>query len=120
MIEIVPESQGNMLVVKATEKLTDADYKEVLIPAFEGLVKQFGEIRMVVHLTKDFRGWEPHAAWDDAVFGIKHRNDFEKMAVVGGTNWIEWGTKLARHLMTGEVRTFSDDQLEQALDWIES
>jgi hypothetical protein len=120
MIEVMHESQGNRLVVRATGKLTDADYKEVLVPTFEALLKQFGKIRMVVHLTKDFSGWEPHAAWDDAVFGFKHRNDFEKMAVVGGANWIEWGTKLARHLMTGEVRTFSDDQLKQALDWVQS
>jgi hypothetical protein len=120
MVEIMPESHGKMLAVKVDGKLTDADYKEIFIPRSEELIKQFGKIRMFVHMAKNFRGWEPHAAWDDAVFGIKHRNDFEKLAVVGGANWIEWGTKLAKHLMSGEVRTYSEDQLQEALEWLQS
>ncbi len=117
MIEVMPESIGALLVVKATEKLTDADYKEVWIPKLEELIKQFGKIKAVLYLTKDFRGWELHAAWDDAAFGLKHRNDFEKLAVVGAGKWIEWGTKLASHLMGGEIKTFSEEQLQEALDW---
>jgi hypothetical protein len=120
MIEIMPESHGKILSVKVSGKLTDVDYKEIFVPKSEELVKQFGKIRMVVHMAKDFNGWEPHAAWDDAVFGIKHRNDFEKFAVVGGGDWMEWATKLASHFMSGEVRTFSEVQLQEALDWVVS
>jgi len=32
MIEIMSETEGNILVVKATEKHTAGDYKEVFIP----------------------------------------------------------------------------------------
>ncbi len=32
MIEIMSETEGNILVVKATEKLTFRDYEEVFIP----------------------------------------------------------------------------------------
>ena len=117
MIEVMPESSGAFLAVKATEKLTDADYKEVWIPKLEALIKQFGKINVLLYLAKDFNGWELHAGWDDMVFGVKHRNDFKKMAVVGAGPWTEWGTKLAAHLMGGEVKTFSDAQLQEALDW---
>lgn len=117
MIEIMPESTGATLAVKATGKLTDADYKQVWIPQLEELIGKFGKIKALVYFTKDFSGWELHAAWDDAVFGMKHRNDFEKLAVVGAGPWIEWGTKLGAHLMSGEVKTFSEEQLPEALNW---
>ena len=35
MIEIMPESNRLALILKATGKLTDADYKDVLIPGIE-------------------------------------------------------------------------------------
>lgn len=120
MIEIMQESSGATLAVKASGKLTDDDYKKVWIPKLEELLRQFGKVRALLFLTKDFSGWELHAAWDDAVFGLKHRNDFDKVAVVGGSAFIEWGTKLGGHLMGGEVKTFSEAQLQEALDWVKS
>jgi hypothetical protein len=35
MIEIMPETEGSVLVVKATEKLTAKDYEEVFIPKMD-------------------------------------------------------------------------------------
>lgn len=118
MIEIMPESNGSALALKATGKLTDADYKEVLIPKIEENIKQFGKAKVVLYLPEGFDGWEAHAMWDDATFGLRHRNDFEKLAVVGGAGWIEWATKIASHFMTGQVRTFSEASLREALDWV--
>lgn len=69
---------------------------------------------------EEFQGWELEAAWDDAKFGLQHRNDFEKVAVVGGPRWVEWGMKLAAVIMCGEVKTFSEEQLEEAWKWVES
>jgi hypothetical protein len=118
MIEIMPESNGPALALKATGKLTDADYKEVLIPKIEEKIKQFGKARVLLYLPGGFTGWEAHAAWDDAKFGVRHRNDFEKLAVVGGAKWVEWATKIGAHFMKGEVKTFPEAELGEALDWI--
>jgi len=114
----MPESKSSALALKATGKLTDADYKEVLIPKMEEIIKQTGKAKVLLYLPKDFTGWEAHAAWDDARFGLRHRNDFEKLAVVGGAKWVEWATKIASHFMKGEVKTFPEEQLHQALDWV--
>ncbi len=35
MIEIMPETEGNILVVKATEKLTARDFEDVFIPEID-------------------------------------------------------------------------------------
>ncbi len=120
MVEIMHDSNGPVLAVKATGILTHADYQEVLIPKIAETIKRFGKVRVLLHLTKDCGGWQLHAAWDDASFGVEHRRDFEKVAVVGGRRWVEWATKIGRLLLKGEVKVFSETQLQEALDWIQS
>jgi hypothetical protein len=119
MIEVLPESHANILGVKALDKLTDLDYKDVLIPKLEQILSQHGKARILFDMGEEFHGWELAAAWDDAKFGIKHRNDFEKCAVVGGPKWVEWATKLGALLMNGEVKTFPSNQLKDAWEWVQ-
>lgn len=65
----------------------------------------------------DERGWE--GSWPDlmrdlqqvqAVMveldGRRHKDDFDRIAVVGGPKWVAWGTKLIGHFIEGQVRTF--------------
>ena len=118
MIEILPDSRGKILGIRATGKLTDQDYQEVLIPALEGIIRDQGKARFLCHMDKNFEGLEMGAMWDDARFFLKHKNDFEKMAVVGGRKWIEVMVKLFAQFMVVEVRTFPDEQLQEAWEWI--
>ncbi|MDD5462511.1 MAG: STAS/SEC14 domain-containing protein [Methylococcales bacterium] len=82
------ETEGRAFVVKATESLTSQDYENVLIPQLKQLIDKYGKIRAVLYLDENFTGWEPGAAWDDAVFDIQHRNNFEKLAVVSDKKWV--------------------------------
>jgi len=118
MIEVLPESEGNILVLKASGKLTDQDYKEVLIPRMESIIREHGKARLLLDLGEEFHGWEAAALRDDAHFGLSHRNDFEKMGVVGGPKWVEWGLKLAAMAMSGEIRSFQQSEREEAVNWI--
>jgi hypothetical protein len=50
---------------------------------------------------------------------VKHRRDFEKIAIVGAPKWEDRCIKTAaKWLMTGELRTFRRDQLTQAREWL--
>jgi hypothetical protein len=118
MIEILPETKENLLAVKATEKLTRKDYEEVFIPKLKQLIQEHGKVRAVVYLDDNFDGWEIGAMWDDAKFGIQHRNDFDKIALVSSKKWIEWATKIGAHFMKGQMKTFDGSQLQEALAWI--
>ena len=120
MIEILPESAGDVLGVKATAKLTDDDYRKVFIPALERMLKEYGKVKALFYMDPDFKGWDLRAMWDDAKFGVKHKDDFEKIAVVGGKKWIDWAVKLDALFMKGKVKTYSDAELAQAWDWIKS
>jgi hypothetical protein len=120
MFQIMPESAGKIIGVRASGKLTDRDYREVLIPYLEPLIKQYGKVRFLCCIEEDFAGMEAGAMWDDAKFYFPHRNDFEKMALVGGPKWIELMMKLFAPLMQGEVKIFAGDQLPQAWEWLKA
>jgi hypothetical protein len=102
MFQIMPESQGKILGVRATGKLTDQDYQEILIPRLEALIKKHGKVRLLCFMDEEFAGLEAGAIWDDAKFFLPHKDDFEKMAIVGGPKWIELIMKLFAPLMKGE------------------
>jgi hypothetical protein len=118
MIEVMHETKDNTLVVKATESLTSQDYEDIFIPQLKQRIDQFGKVRVVFYLDKSFTGWELGAAWDDAVFGINHRHDFEKVAVVGGKKWVDWATKIGAYFMEGQVATYTSEEFQNAVAWV--
>ena len=118
MIEFNTERADNVVAVRIEGRLTDHDYKTTLIPTFEKLFAERGRLRVMIHFDKGFEGWDFEAAWDDTVFGLHHRADFEKIAIVGGPNWIDWCVKASVFLMKGEVRTFPADHLDAACAWL--
>ena len=65
MIERLPESGGNVLGVRASDRLTNSDYEEVWIPQLQEHSQTYGTIRLLLYLDENFRGWEA-GAWEDA------------------------------------------------------
>lgn len=120
MIEIMKESTGAVLAVKATKKLSGDDYTVVWIPALKKVIDEHEKVKCLLYMDENFEGWELKAMWEDAKFGFAHRNDFDKLAVVGGPKWVEWGTKVASAMISGEVKTYETVQLDKALKWIAS
>jgi len=118
MIKVFPESNGKVLILGAVGKLTDQDYKDVLIPRLESIIREQGKAQLLLDMGDDFHGWEAAALWDDVHFGLKPRNDFEKMGVIGGPNWVEWGMKIAALAISGEIRTFPANERDAARRWI--
>src|SRR5205814_4380363 len=45
-----------------------------------------GTVKLLV-LLENFTGWERGEQWGDTDFFFSHRNDFEKIAVVGHSRW---------------------------------
>jgi len=118
MIEIMKESTKRMLAVRASDYLTDADYTDVWIPALQTIIDDFEVANALLFMDADFKGWEMKAMWEDAKFGMQHRSDFAKIAIVGGPQWVQWGVKVGERFIDGEVRTFAPEELEEALIWV--
>ena len=99
---------------------TADDYETVWIPRIEAVLREHGTVRMLLYMDEGFAGWELGAAWDDAKVGLRFQRRCERIAVVGGPRWVDWGTKLVAPMLHGEVRTFAADALPAAWDWIRS
>jgi hypothetical protein len=120
MVTVLLGSEGNTLGIQASGKLTTKDYEEVMIPGLLELIDKFGKARFLCYVDETFSGMELGAMVDDAKFFFTHKNDLERMAIVGAARWIEVLTKFFANLMEGEVKTFAGEQLADAWDWIKS
>lgn len=118
MFHILPESAGDLICLKVSGKLTDADY-QAFIPMAEKVIVEFGTIKFYVDML-DLDGWEWRAAWDDFAFGIKHWHDFSKLALVGDQRWEELSAKIADKITSADVRFFEQDQAAEAMAWVQS
>jgi hypothetical protein len=120
MIQILDESQGKILGVRLTGKVTDDDYEKIFIPELQKIISAYGNVSCLYYMDVGFEGWKAGALWEDAKFGLRHKKTFDKIAVVGGPDWARWAAKVGGHLVSGELRTFPTEELEKAWAWIKS
>jgi len=105
------------LSLKAQGKLTHKDY-ETITPMIDSALAEVKEPKVKVFFDgTELEGWEPRAAWDDFKIGLKHGNEFEKIAIYGNEKWLELFAKIGSWFMTGEIKYFEDEK--EALDWLD-
>ena len=102
--------------LKMIGKLTHNDY-EAFLPILKRALKEAKglKVNMLADMS-EFKGWELRAAWDDMIFGLKYRNYFNKLAVVGKKKWEEISVKMFAPLMKGQIKFFKDRK--KALKWL--
>jgi SpoIIAA-like len=118
MIEILPETGGNLLAVMAHGEVTHEDYIQVLIPHLEAIIDQHGKARLLYAFADDLTGFTLGAMWDDGAFGFTHLSSFDKVAVVTDVGWIRGAVTIFGPLMSGQVRLFPAGDLDGARSWI--
>ena len=104
------------LSLKVVGKLTHADYEKInpiLDAALEGVTE--AEIRAYLDAS-EMEGWELRAAWDDFKLGLKHGNQFAKIAIYGHSTWMEYLSKIGGWFISGEVEFFHDP--DEAIAWL--
>ncbi len=102
--------------LKATGKLTHDDYKTItpmIDSALEGIKEP--KVKVLIDGT-ELEGWELRAAWDDFKLGLKHGNEFDKIAIYGNKNWQEIAAKVGSWFISGEVKYF--ENYTDALAWL--
>jgi hypothetical protein len=106
------------LTIRAVGKLTHEDYETItpmIDSALEGVTNP--KIRAIVDCTK-LDGWELEAAWDDLKIGLKHGNEFEKVAIINSKTWIKVSAKIASWFMQGEIKNFENEI--EAIEWLKN
>ena len=112
MLEIT-KRDSNELEIVAGGKLEKTDYDR-MVPRLEEAAED-GPLRVIVRLD-DFRGWTPRALLEELRYDVRHRDDFEKVAVVGEKKVEELATKISEPFFSGDVRFF--ETLGAARAWM--
>ncbi|GAA5156343.1 hypothetical protein GCM10023321_31930 [Pseudonocardia eucalypti] len=118
MLELMDGPGGAIVAFRARDVLTQADNRDVLVPQLQAALAAADRIRVLVLMDETFRGWEARAAWTNTRLDLRHRRDFEKVAIVGAPRWEQWCVKLANVLIAGKLRTFTREQLANAWAWV--
>ncbi len=104
------------LSLKAIGKLTHKDY-ETITPMIDSALDAVKDPQVKVLIDgTEMEGWELRAAWDDFKLGLKHGNEFVKIAIHGNKNWQEITAKIGSWFISGEVKYF--DSKKEALVWL--
>lgn len=116
MITQLETGSAKILGFRLNGKLHDADYRR-FVPTLEAAQAAAGKLRLFAQF-EDFQGWDPHAAWDDFRFGLKHYADFERIALVGERRWEAWLAIFCKPFTRAEVRYFTADDAAAAWAWL--
>lgn len=104
------------LFLKVSGKLTHEDYQS-MTPMLEAALAQITSPKVNAFIDAvELEGWEPRAAWDDFKLGLKHGNEFDKVAIYGYKKWQSVAAKLGSWFISGELKFFDDPK--QALQWL--
>ncbi len=119
MFQILPVDVDHIMAVKASGKLTDADYQQFLPKLNEFIDSSEEPVSLLLEL-EDFHGWDRQAAWDDFKFGMKNEDDIARVAIVGENRWQKWMTVLGDAFSSIDMRYFNKEELSDAWSWLRS
>jgi hypothetical protein len=120
MIEQMAEMPAKTVGLRASGKLSKADYTDVLEPVLRQAVAS-GELRLVFVLT-DFHGLEPGAWPEDVKTGLRtwarDHSAWKRFALVTDVEWVSKAMRAFSWLTPGEVLIRDLDGLEDAKRWV--
>src|SRR6266481_3702194 len=79
------QHDGRLCVLRVGGELKKSEL-DAAQSEFVGIIAGAGTVKLLVPL-ENFSGWERGEQWGDTDFFFSHRNDFEKIAVVGNLRW---------------------------------
>ncbi len=104
------------LTLKAIGKLTHKDY-EIITPMIDSALSGVKDpnVKVLIDGT-ELEGWDARAAWDDFKLGLKHGNEFDKIAIYGNKKWQEITAKVGGWFISGEIKYF--ENVTDAITWL--
>jgi SpoIIAA-like len=117
MIRVIQDMPVGTIGVEAAGKVTEDDYRNVLVPAVSAALER-GDVRLLYVLGKDFDSYSAGALWADTKLLAGNRKAWKRVAIVSDADWLENSIKAFGWLMPGEVKVFETDEVHDAKEWL--
>ena len=114
MISVTVENK-NIVVAIVLGEFKLADFVE-LEHTVESVLKLDERASLLVNL-QGMLGFSIDVAWEDIKFTRQHARDFERIALVAGSEWQEWAAWITRLCVDADFEVFED--LQEASDWVQ-
>jgi hypothetical protein len=116
MIRVIENMPPGTIGFEADGKVTDDDYRDVLVPAVKEALAQ-GDVRLLYVLPDD-TSYSPGAMWADTKLWAGNLRAWNRVAIVSDADWLENAVKAFGWMMPGKVKVFDDDDIEEAKAWL--
>lgn len=116
MIELLPETTGNLIAVKMSGTVTEAE-----LDMYFGRVEEIFLKERIEHLLLDWSeldGWAPGARTVGTWFGMHHRALMGRVAILADDIWADETLRITDIFQSATVRRFTPSEREQAMAWI--
>jgi hypothetical protein len=121
MVDVIRDMPPGTLGFRVAGRLTREDYVNVLVPPLRKAVQAGERIRVLYAIGPELH-MEPAAVWEDVKLdvelGIKHRDAWERIAVVTDQDWLWRAFELFSWMVPGEMRLFRQSEFQQARTWL--
>lgn len=118
MLEPLTDLPPGLEGVRASGRVSKADYENVLEPMLEEAHRQDRRVRFLYEVPSSVEKFTVGAAWEDVRVGVQFLRLFEGCAVVSDIGWLRTATELVGFAMPCPVRAFAPDEREAAIAWL--
>ena len=106
--------KDNQIAATVMGQFTLDDYREFEQAVYYGIQFQ-GKVNLLFDL-RDMLSYSIDVAWEELKFSREHKNDFGRIAILTGDQWVAWSMWINRMFMSADIRLF--EEIELAQDWV--
>ncbi len=118
MIEIITSLPEHVAAFRATGRVTKDDYRKILMPEVDQIAKKFRKLSFLLLLETDVSNFTIGAWIHDALVGLKHITQWQKIAIISNQSAVKMITDVFGHLVPGEYKGFKIAEFESAKKWV--
>lgn len=118
MIEIINGLPPKVAGFRATGKITEKDYDDIINPKVEKVYKEFDKINYLLVIDTPLSNFSVGAWIKDAILGFVYFTQWRKIAIVTKENKVRSFSNFFGKLIPGKTRGFMMEDLERAERWV--
>jgi hypothetical protein len=102
----------------ANGRITSHDRRGIFEPTMSQALKSSERVKLLYVAGRDFKGYEHGAAYDEAVFGSRHFQHFDKIAFVADDGPFNRAVRAMKGLVPARVKVFAPQEIAAARAWL--
>ncbi|HPF24516.1 MAG TPA: STAS/SEC14 domain-containing protein [Hyphomonas sp.] len=118
MLEPIECATPGIIAFDATGVISEADYRNVIYLAAEGMLKTHGELRILMRLGPGFSHYSRRAALLDAMMANEYGPHIRRFAVVSDFEGLKHLAKRVAETVGVDFGLFRLNQMDEALAWV--